>query len=242
MSARAAGHEQLNHADHGGLGVHMGAGAQYGDAVMAALAVPNEFRRLATEYPILFRRDPAGGGYSALALFGFEAGENLFLDGDRWDAATRPMAIMVRPFLIGRPREGDTPAQVHIDRAHPRVAEDGSGTPLFDAAGRPTPMVAEIARLLGDLDEGYRASDGFFAALTRYDLIEPFSMDVALANGGQQRLVGYSLIDEDRVRALEPAALAELHTAGYLMPMFMALASLGNIAKLVRRREARGRG
>lgn len=235
-------HQILNPADHGDLRIHIAPGAQYGDAVMASLAVPVEFRRLATDYPILFRFDPERRSYSALALFGFEHGQNLFLDGDRWDAAARPMAMAVQPFLIGRAQDDGGAAQVHVDLDHPRIAADGEGVRAFDDTGRPTPLVEQMATMLGDLDAGYRESADFFAALQRYDLIEPFSMDVTLADGGQQRLVGYSLINEDRLRALEPGALAELHAAGHLMPMFMALASLGNLSKLVRRHSERGHG
>ena len=235
-------HQSLNPADHGNLRVHVEAGARFGDDVMASLAVPTEFRRLATDYPILFRYDPEQQGYSALVLFGFEHGENLFLDDDRWDAAAKPMAMAVRPFLVGRARDGAGSAQVHIDLDHPRIATDGEGVRLFDDTGQPTPLVEQMASMLGDLDEGYRASADFFAALQRYDLIEPFSMDVTLENGAQQRLVGYSLINEDKLRALEPAAVAELHQAGHLMPMFMALASLGNLSKLVHRHGERRRG
>jgi len=39
-----------------------------------------------------------------------------------------------------------------------------------------------------------------------------------------------------RLRALDPGALAELHAEGHLMPIFMALASLSNIGALVARK------
>lgn len=133
-------HQILNPADHAALRVHTGAGAQFGDAVMACLAVPLEFRAVQAHYPIVFRRDAASGQFSALAMFGFDNGENLFLDGDRWDARYRPLAMAIQPFLIGRPPEGSDTPQVHIDMAHPRVSHDGEGTRLFDEDGRPTPI------------------------------------------------------------------------------------------------------
>lgn len=234
-------HQVINAADHTGLRIRTEAGAEFGDAVMAALSVPSEFRRLACEYPILFRYDPASSSFSALALFGFEEGENLFLEDGEWRASVRPLSMAIRPFLVGRPREGDGPAQVHIDMGHPRVSKTGEGTLLFDESGQPTPYLDEIAAMLGALDEGYRASGGFFAALDRYDLIEPFAMDVDMPNGGQHRLVGYHLINEDKLAALEPGALAELHAAGHLLPAFAALTSLGNLAKLARRKAERAR-
>jgi hypothetical protein len=235
-------HQILNHADHAELRVHVGAGAGLGDAVMACLAVPAEFRRLACDYPILFRQDDESGEFSALALFGFEPGENLFLDDDQWDAINRPLAMLVQPFLVGRNRTSDGPGQVHIDMDHPRVSQTGEGVKLFEPSGVPTPYLEQIADMLGALDESYRASDGFFSALTRYELLEPFSMDVTLDNGAMHRLVGYHLIAEERLAALEAAVLAELHAAGHLLPIYMALASVGNLARLVHRKNSRADG
>jgi hypothetical protein len=235
-------HQILTATDHGRLRVRTEASAELGDAVMASLAVPAEFRRLACEYPILFRHDPASQSFSALALFGFEAGENLFLADGRWDASCRPLAMAVQPFLVGRSTTPGAPSQVHIDMGHPRVSTSGEGVRLFDDGGQPTPLVEQIAGLLGALDEGYQASAGFLEALDRLELLEPFSMDVTLDNGAMHRLVGYHIIAEDRLRALDPASLAELHAQGYLEPVYMAVASVGNLAKLVRRKNRRVAG
>jgi hypothetical protein len=47
------------------------------------------------------------------------------------------------------------------------------------------------------------------------------------------------LIDEEKLRALEAGAVAELHAEGHLMPIFMALASLSNISAMVDRKNRR---
>ena len=125
-------HQILNPADHAGLRVHTGAGAAYGDNVMACLAMPAEFREVQAHFPIVFRRDAETGKLAALALFGFEAGENLFVKGDVWDARYRPMALAVQPFLVGRPPAGDAAPQVHVDMDHPRISATGEGTRVFD--------------------------------------------------------------------------------------------------------------
>lgn len=235
-------HQVLNPADHGALRIRLGAGSDLGDGVSACLTVPAEFRRLACEYPILFRYDAAQRRFGSLALFGFEEGENLFVEDGRWDASCRPFAMAVQPFLVGRPSDDQGPSQVHVDIAHPRIANDGQGLAVFDENGQPTPYLEEIAGMLGALDEGYRASGEFYAALDRYDLLEPFSMDVTLDGGAVHRMVGYHLINEEKLRSLEPAVLAELHGAGQLEPIYMALASLGNLGKLVRRKNQRVNG
>jgi len=226
-------HVILTSEEHGTLRVRTEASAELGDAVMTSFTVPFEFRRIQHDFPILFRRDIETGRFSALALLGFESGENLFLQDGRWIADYRPLAMAVQPFLLGRSASGDGPSQVHIDLDHPRVSYNRDGVLLFDSSDRPTPFLEQIGEMLAELDAGYRASEDFFAALDRYDLLEPFALDVELKDGSKHRMVGYHLINEDKLRTLEPNAIAELHSEGHLMPIFMALASLSNLPKLI---------
>jgi hypothetical protein len=232
-------HVALDSKAHRDLRIRGGASADLGDAVMACMTVPSEFRRIQNEFPILFRRDLDSGRFSALTLFGFENGENLFLEDGCWDARYRPLALSIQPFLIGRPK-GQGDSEVHIDLAHSRIAApDEEGLRAFDEHGRPTPYLEDVIGGLGELDEGYRLSGEFFEALERYELLEPFSFDVELRDGSSHRLIGYHLIDEEKLRALEPGAVNELHSAGHLMPIFMALASLSNLSALVDRKNKR---
>lgn len=232
-------HAIVNREEHGSLRVRTEASAALGDAVMSSFTVPLEFRRIQHDFPILFRRDNSTGRFSSLALLGFESGENLFLDRDGWHADYKPMAMAIQPFLAGRSPEGQGPVQLHIDLDHPRVSTGDEGVKLFDASGRPTPFVERVVEMLDELDHGHRASASFFAALERYDLLEPFALDVELRDGSKHRMVGYHLINEDRLRSLEPAAIAELHSEGHLMPIFMALASLSNLPKLIAHKNRR---
>jgi hypothetical protein len=232
-------HAILSSSEHRDLRVRVEASAALGDAVMSAFTAPLEFRRIQHAFPILFRRIGETGDFSALALLGFDSGENLFLDGGRWDAEYKPLSLAIQPLLLGRPADGDGPGQVHIDLDHPRVAANGEGVRLFDPSGQPTPLLERMGAMLNELDEGHRASQAFFAALNRYDLLEPFALDVELRSGSKHRMVGYHLIDEDRLRQLEPGAIAELHREGHLMPIFMALASLSNLGSLIERKNRR---
>jgi hypothetical protein len=232
-------HQILNPADHADIRVHTGASATYGDNVMACLTIPYEFRSVQAHYPIVFRRDIASGAFSALALFGFDNAENLFLDGDRWDARYRPMAQAIQPFLIGRAASDGEAAQVHIDMASPRISASGEGTLVFDQDGRPTPYLEAMASRLADLDHGYRQSPEFCATLERLDLLEPFTLEVPLDDGSRHSLVGYHIIAEKQLAALDGAALGDLQAKGYLLPIFMAVASLSRFGDLVARKNAR---
>jgi hypothetical protein len=229
-------HVILTADDHRDLRIRTERTPELGDAVMTCITVPSEFRRVQTHYPILFQLDQTRDSFTALAMFGFEPGENLFLTDAGWDARYRPLAIDSQPFLVGR-GAGDV-RQVHLDMASPRIGAR-EGTRVFDDTGRPTPYLERIADQLRALDTDYVASADFFATLRRYELLEPLTMDVTLDDGSKNRLVGYHVIDEDRLVALDDAAVADLHAAGYLMPIFMALASLGNIGDLIARKNRR---
>jgi hypothetical protein len=232
-------HAILTRDEHSAVRIRTEHSAELGDAVQASFTVPLEFRRIQHDFPILFRRDPATARFSALALLGFEAGENLFLEGDRWTSDYKPMAIAVQPFLVGRSTDADAPIQLHIDLEHPRISTTGEGLLLFDSAGAPTPFLEGIGDMLAELHAGHRASESFFAALARYELLEPFSLDVQLRDGSQHRMVGYHLINEEKLRELDPEAVVELHSEGHLLPIFMALASLSNLPKLIARKSQR---
>jgi hypothetical protein len=229
-------HAILDSTAHRDLRVRTEASRDLGDGVMSCFTVPDEFSLVQNEYPILFRRDAESGRFAALVLLGFEAGENLYLDGDRWDARHRPWAMAIHPFLVGRPAEGDGPGQVHIDLDHPRIVRGKEGVRLFDEVGQQSPYLDRVATMLGDLDSGHRESAAFYAAIEQLELLEPMSLDVELNDGSKHRLVGYHVIAEERLQALDGAVLGALHRHGHLMPIFMALASLPNLAALVARK------
>lgn len=231
-------HALLTAEDHRALRIRTDADAALGDAQMASIVMPAEFRQLQNEYPILFRLNDQRDRFTALALFGFEAGENLYLTPNGWDARHRPLAMAVQPFLIGGGPDGTGDRQVHIDLASPRIGA-GEGMRVFDEDGRPTPYLEQIAERLGALDQGYRDSAAFFAALERHGLLEPFTLEVTMDDGAINRLVGFHTIDEGRLAALDAAALAELNAADHLLPIFMAVASLANLGALIARKNRR---
>jgi len=228
-----ANHAILNNVDHKHLRVVTTRGAAYGDAVMSALTFPAEFRDLQACYPIVFAQD-GNGGYDAIALLGFEQGENLFLGPDGWDAPTIPLTVERQPFMIGR--NGEELA-IHIDMASPRVRDGGiEGEALFLTYGGTSEYLERISSVLRTIHDGLAASRAFVAALVELDLIESFVLDVELDDGSKNRLAGFYTINEDRLAALSADQLAGLHRAGYLQAVYMAVASLAQFRNLIARK------
>lgn len=212
-------------------------GAELGDAVMAAITVPDEFRMIQGQFPILFRKEPGERDFMALALLGFKAGENLFLKDNRWEATYRPWSLSVQPFLVGRSEEDEGEAQVHIDLAHPRLTDDAEeGLAIFTDNGEVSPYLDQVVKLLSALDAGFQITSQFFETLLDYDLLEPLMLNLAFADGSEQDLTGFHVINEQRVAELDGEALGRLQSEGFLQPIYMALASLSQLTNLVNRK------
>lgn len=214
-------------------------GAELGDAVMAAITVPDEFRLIQGQFPILFRREPGEREFMAVALLGLKAGENLFLKDNRWEATYRPWSLSVQPFLVGRSDGDEGDAQVHVDLAHPRLTDDEEdGLPIFTEMGEVSPYLDQVVKLLSALDAGFQITAQFFETLLDYDLLEPLTLSLAFADGSEQSLVGFHAISEQRLAELDGDALGRLQNEGFLQPIYMALASLSQLTNLVHRKNS----
>lgn len=223
-------HVLLNNIDHKDLRIDTRRHAGMGDDVMFALTYPAEFRNLQAHYPVVFRK-AADGTFQPIALLGLKDGQNLFLQGDGWDATYLPLAIERQPFLIG---SDGAELVVHVDMDSPRISTD-NGEAVFREHGGTTQFLERMNSVLLALHQGLQETPGFIDALLRHDLLESFVLDVELADGSQNRLAGLYTINEDRLGCLDGSALEALSRAGYLGPIYMAIASQSNFRALIER-------
>ena len=224
-------HAMLNNVAHKDMHIITDRAARFGDNVMSALTFPGEFRDLQAHYPIVFRTS-ADGSFDALALFGFQEGENLFIGPQGWDAAYVPLAIQRQPFLIGSNGEE---LMVHVDLDSPRV-NHSEGEAVFKPHGGTTEYLEGINSTLLALHNGMQQQRAFAAALQRYELLESFVFDIELNDGSQNRLAGFYMIHEERLSALSGAALEALHREGFLGTIYMQIASMSNFRALIERK------
>src|SRR3546814_20872361 len=101
---------------------------------MSSVTFPAEFRSVQAHYPIVFRAT-GDDGFQPIALFGLREGENLFLDGDRWDATCLPLAVERQPFLLGTADDGGLLMPIDLDS--PRVGPPHGQALLRDHGGTP---------------------------------------------------------------------------------------------------------
>ena len=235
-------HVMLNNVTHKNLRVITRHGAQFGDSVGTVMTFPTEFGDIQREYPIFFRKDAQTGEYMSVALLGFSKDENLFLDGDRWDAGYVPGIVARGPFLIGfqeREEGGEVRREpvIHVDLDDPRISET-EGEPVFLELGGNSRYLERIVSILGGINEGIAASKAMFAAFSAHDLIEPIKVEIKLAEE-QFDVLGLHTISEQKLRNLDAEAVYKLHRSGFLQGAYLVLASLNNVRRLIERKHRR---
>jgi hypothetical protein len=225
----------LNNIEHKDLRIVTGHRPGLGSEVAWVPTFADEFRSLQAHYPIIFRQLEDGANYESIALLGFQEDENLFLDDGRWDAPLVPWLHERQPFYIGR--NGDE-LMIQIDLDHPRVSTT-EGEPVFKPHGGNTEFLEKTSAMLSNIHNGVQANVGFLEALKRHELLDAFVLDIEFENGDRNRVGGFFTIHEERLGALDGAIIAELHAAGYLAPMYFALASLSHFRALIDRKNRR---
>ena len=238
-----AKHELLNNITHKNLKIITEKSARYGDNVAGALILPEEFTAVQREYPIVFQKDAQSGEFQAVALFGFQENENLFLDANGWNANYIPAIMEREPFLIGFQASQDSPEGrapvIHVDMENPRISASDEGQPVFLEQGGNTPYIEKIGKILELIHQGLAVSQDMFKAFLAAELIEPLTLEVEFNNGDLLKITDYYTINQERLFTLDDAFLGKLHRAGYLNYAFLVVASLGNVRKLVNLKEAR---
>jgi hypothetical protein len=231
---------QINNVDHADLRVAVRAGAAFGDQANQALAFPAEFEELQREFAIIFRRRTTG--LQALALLGLDRDENLFLAGDRWTSRYVPANHRRGPFSIGMARSAGSDAgepMVYLDMDDPRVGAD-DGLPLFLTHGGNAPYLDHVSGVLRLLYAEGENAPAVYAALDEAGLLTPVTLTIDVSEERRYTVPDVLVVDAERLAALAGETLERLHRSGVLRLAILALASLGNVQRLIelkRRRE-----
>lgn len=236
-------HVLLDNVNHGDLRINQvyAPGQGYDDHV--ARVFPSEFIALQREYPLFFSKNSETGDFEPIALLGFDQGENLFLADPDWDAEYIPLSIRRQPFLIGFQQQEvdgiptDAPV-VHVDMDHPSVSKT-EGKPVFLAQGGESPYLEQMTAILHAIHEGHAANQELSRILVGLELIESVKIEVEFADGSKRSLSGLFKIAEERLAKLSGGALEILNASGHLQTVFLMLASLASMSRLMERKNQR---
>ena len=225
---------RLDNVQHAALRLRRGHGARFGEAVNQVAVFASEFAQVQREYPILFARTPEGA-LQAVAILGFDRDENLFLDGERWDAAYVPALLRHRPFTLGAV---DGEQVVCVDLADARVAPDGEdGEPVFKPHGGNAPALDAALEALRALQAGAVAAAPMSALFDELGLVEPVRLQVQFDENTGVDFDGYQALVPEKFAGLDDAALGRLNKAGLLDVAVFAATSLGTMPRLIARKQ-----
>ena len=224
---------RLDNVQHATLRLRRGHGARFGEAVNQVAVFASEFAQVQREYPVLFARTP-DGALQAVAILGFDRDENLFLDGERWDAAYVPALLRCRPFTIGA---ADGEPVVCVDMADARIAADGEdGAPVFKSHGGNAPALEAALEALRALQAGAGVAAAMTALFDELGLVEPVRLQVQFDEHTGVDFDGYLAVVPEKIAQLDGAALERLNAGGLLDVAVFAAASLGTMPQLVARK------
>ena len=231
---------ELSRSEHGKLRIRA-------DRVEACAAshhlipiVVSEFRKAATQYPIVFAKHPETGRFAPYVLSGLALEENLFWSGTELDVAYVPLNVRRQPFYVGTDDAPDAPAAnvLCIDMDSPCLDSSGTRT-IVNADGSDSAYLKEILAILGELVSGKTATEQFIATALRLDLLAPIMLDIVLDDGTPLQVQGLYGIDEEKFKQLEPAEITRLWQAGYLDLFYAVMIASGQIFKLIRLKNQR---
>ena len=206
----------LDNVAHKDLKVRTGYSAEFGDSINSVMVFPTEFVHVQREYPILFRKD-SSGQTQAFAMLGLDRDENLFLQGNTWNARYVPAALARGPFVIGfRQNEaGETINEMvtHIDLDHPRVSR---------LMANPFSGAREAIRRTWNAPTGCCSSSiaawapaaPMIAAFEEAGLLEAREIEIQLDERTKYQVPGFMTISEARLAELDGAQLEKLNKPG----------------------------
>ncbi|XPF94558.1 SapC family protein [Colwellia sp. RE-S-Sl-9] len=221
---------------HKNTRVIKGRGAKFGENIHLVPVVAAELNKLILEYPVCLIKDNETGQFGLSALLGFEAGENLFLNEEQWDANYIPLHIRRQPFMVAvnspagaNPTPENTVITINMDNTRVQEAE---GERIFDDEGNTTAYMNEVNNQLATLINGMIQTEAFIKILSKHDLIEAVQLTVSF-NNEDKRFDGIYTINEDKLKKLSTEVLTELHQKGYLQACYLLMASIGHVQKLI---------
>jgi hypothetical protein len=202
--------------------------------------VASEFRRAATQYPIVFAKNPQTGRFGAFVLSGLRPQENLFWTGTKLEAAYVPLNVRRGPFFVGM-ADGPTVAGESVlclDMDSVCITASGRQS-LVEADGSDSPYLKKILAILSELLRGQQQTAWLIDELLSLELLCPTVLDVVLGDGKPFQLEGLYSIDEERFRSLNTSDVERVWSAGLMELIYSVVISTGQISNLIRLRNER---
>jgi hypothetical protein len=199
-----------------------------------ALLGRSELTLACADFPICLAKEADTGRFNLIALFSLIEPRNLYCVDDQWRATYQPEATTTAPFFI----DPDSEHGLAVDEDS--VTLNAGGVQLFDATGKRTEALANIAarlkRIADDITDAQRMVDEF----ARRRLIRPLQLVLRLNDGLEHHIDGLYSLGTEALASLADNSVVELYRSGNLAAAAIMSASLSQIERLRQLHNASG--
>ena len=196
-----------------------------------------EFANAMVEFPICFVQNPQNKEYQVVALMGIERGENLFVDGNKWDASYMPARYTHAPFGLLQNPADENQYGIALDVEHKQIS-DSEGEPLFTETGEETEFLKKQKEAMTKYLEQEHMTKRFCKELTDFDLLTTRNIAVSI---GEKRMSvdGVAMVDEEKLNKLSDEDFLKIRRKGMLPAIYSHLNSMSQMTNLLMKKSKR---
>lgn len=207
--------------------------AQSNSFLLAASEIPEA----SLQYPIVFIGKD-GGPYSLAVLVGLTDRQNLFVSAQGQWAGDSYVPAFVRRYPFVLLEEAPDNLAVGFDAAYPGFG-DSAEQALFDAGGKPSPLLQHAIGFLEGFHAEMTLTRSFAERLAALGLLVPRVVEVSSGPRKAPRVLqGFFAVDPAKLAALPAADLAALAAGPELGWIYLHLNSLRLVNRLAARVDA----
>ncbi len=217
--------------EHGKLCVAPSGNMEFAKNANSIPLVVSEFGMASKFYPIVFLKNDVK---TSLIVTGMRTNENVFLSSDKkWRAdAYVPGYVNRYPFIFFED-EVNNQLVLCVDRDSDMVVEN-NGTPLFEG-DKPSEFSQQALKVCSEYQQHLGLTRNYVEALEEEGLLVENQAELTSPDGKKLKLEGFSVIDEDKFKALPEKTIVDWHKKGWMYLSYAHLISMSNwsnIAKL----------
>lgn len=213
----------LNIKEHGELRLAPAKDHRFAESMNSVVLAASEFPEAALHYPVVFAE--ADGRWSAYAVTGPSTGRNSFVgkDGKWLEGAYIPALIRRYPFVLVTD-SGQRSLSLAADLSS-SMLKGKSGVKLYED-GKPSKTATNVLRFCVAFDNQLKVSQDLFKRIADAGILVSRRADVTLPDKTKSAIVGFHVVDEKKLAALDDETFVSLRKDGVLNLIYCHLWSM----------------
>ena len=208
-------------------------------------AVPltvEEFVSAQRDYPIVFS---AGDSPVPLALLGLNEGVNTFVDdaGKPIQDFYLPAYARRYPYMLARLTPEAEELSLCFDPTSDLLGSFDDGDAMFTEDGKPAPPVENALKFCEQFEQAGARTQSFMDELKKHDLLMDGEVAITRNSDPDKPYIyrGFGMVNEEKLRAVEPSVLKDWLENGLLAILFAHLFSLDRMRVIFDRQLQQGK-